>query len=325
MYNTTLNMKKVVWKILAALICLLTARCEAAVKCPNKILNMANPLDYCSEQRIRDMLTIGELCILRTEQVRPTQVAVGKIAVRCAVRSIEKKNVTELYKYLYKQQVPTIVGPYGNFYVTDKHHLSSAMFDANLNLTNAMENRVVIACINDDFRNRTDLPGFWKYLNSTGNAYLRDEYGNWLDPLTEIPRGLKDLRDDPYRTLSRWVRNSHGFVKCGSEKIAVPQCDKGDAPFFLEFFWANAFREKLSSPKDPSLPPYIHPVLDNFIYKVNFQTQAESLKLLFEEAMRFATDSSESIHMPGFNFSPDLLKPTPIKIDDFGCDDKDIA
>ena len=35
---------------------------------------------------------------------------------------------------------------------------------------------------------------------------------------SEIPKTLKKLRDDPYRTLARYLRTSRGFIKCGGKK-----------------------------------------------------------------------------------------------------------
>jgi hypothetical protein len=40
---------------------------------------------------------------------------------------------------------------------------------------------------------------------------------------SEIPSSLKKLKDDPYRTFSRYVRTSHAFVKCGGKTAHLPQ------------------------------------------------------------------------------------------------------
>lgn len=328
---------------LAAMACVLEAAPQTLInkqiplpntgpaKCSNKILTLSNPLHYCSEKLLRNDLKPGDLCILRTEQVKPTQLSVGKVQVHCALRKIEQKNETELMKYLFKQKVPTVIGPNGGFYITDKHHLSSAMFDANLKDFSGINNRVLIACIINDYSTfNNDMDSFWSKMEKRGMAYLKDEYG--LDiPYKRIPLGLKQLQDDPYRTLSRWVRNSNGFIKCSSTYqvnktiVDIPQCKTQPTPFYIEFFWADFLRQKLKTPSDPSKPPYIHPPLKNFLYQANYQTQAATLKAMYTDAMRLVTDVSEASKIPGFNKSPGLIKLKTIKIDGNGCDEKDIA
>ncbi len=64
----------------------------------------------------------------------------------------------------------------------------------------------------------------------------------------------QDDRDDPLRSLSRWVRNSYGYVKsCDNveDKTARKECEeklgKKGAPYFLEFQWANFIRAQYSA------------------------------------------------------------------------------
>jgi hypothetical protein len=61
-----------------------------------------------------------------------------------------------------------------------------------------------------------------------------DETGRKRD-FSEIPHHLKSLRDDPYRSLTGYVRNAGGY-----EKTPAP---------FAEFVWADYFRERMRAAK----------------------------------------------------------------------------
>lgn len=74
----------------------------------------------------------GTVCTLPVGQLRPTQFAVGSVAVTCKADHIATKSKKKLKKYLEdeRRQVPAVVGPEGNFYITDHHHLSTALYRA---------------------------------------------------------------------------------------------------------------------------------------------------------------------------------------------------
>jgi len=69
---------------------------------------------------------------------------------------------------------------------------------------------------------------FWQTLDNNCWAYLGPP-GDRIDPAT-IPTTVKELRDDPYRTLAWRVVKKHGYCKT-------------DVPF-AEFKWAAYFRAK---------------------------------------------------------------------------------
>jgi len=312
--------------LVSAGLALLFAATAGAGYCDNAgDLDRNDPRAYCSERALRNELIVGQLCLLLTEQAKPTQMSVGKVAVNCAVRAIESKSDQELRKYLQRQIVPTILGPNNEFFITDRHHLSSALFTAALDFKHPMKHRVLYACINDDFRNLTKPGEFWATMQATGNVYLKNEYGQPVQP-EQIPAGLKQLHDDPFRTLSKWVRNSYGYIKCGKQGTEnLPQCQRSKTPFFLELIWANFLRNELPPLQDASGPPFIHPLLPNYIYEANFQSQLGTLVKYLKQALQLATDAEQAGHLPGFNESPDKLVPSIVKIDSHGCDRIDEA
>jgi hypothetical protein len=65
--------------------------------------------------------------------------------------------------------------------------------------------------------------------------------------VADLPISVKSLKDDPFRTLALYIRQSYGIVKCGGKATnkIFPQCKGGavQARPFIEFRWANEFRK----------------------------------------------------------------------------------
>ncbi len=57
---------------------------------------------------------------------------------------------------------------------------------------------------------------------------------------------MGDLKDNPYRTLSRWTRESCGYIKKGKEQcLALKATKEPTDPYFMEFYWAQFLRDQL--------------------------------------------------------------------------------
>ncbi len=75
----------------------------------------------------------GELCQIEVSGLSPTQAAVGMQAVYCkAYNRLATKSEKKLKKFLVKEKhhVPVIIGPGGKFFMTDHHHMSTALYYA---------------------------------------------------------------------------------------------------------------------------------------------------------------------------------------------------
>lgn len=264
-------------------------------KCDSK----AQKLPGCTASY--DELRPGDLCRISADEIYPTQFSVGSRAVACkAEDKIDKKKRKALKEYLLARFLPTVLGPRGRFYITDHHHLSTGVFRADI----PHKNKVLYACITADQSMVERESALWQYLGEHQEVWLFDNEGH---PITgsDLPLGLEYMADDPYRTVSRWVRDSCGYVKEGNDCLSAytdEQIARYGAPAkadFMEFLWANFFR-------------------DNGVPSVSSQHTKEELEAVLSQALELAK-SAKAQDLPGFN-DGSILPPHPVVLDARGCD-----
>ena len=118
--------------------------------------------------------------------------------------------------------MPVVVGPEKALYITDHHHLARA----------ALEVKVASGwfLVEDDL-SKLDLPDFWQAMDERLWVHPLDENGV-RHHYSSIPRHLKDLVDDVYRSLAGFVRDAGGYEKTRTA--------------FAEFIWADYFRRNVA-------------------------------------------------------------------------------
>lgn len=173
--------------------------------------------------RARRFVTIlpkRALVLVEVDRLRPTQSAVGPRTVHYKRNEIERRRADpeRLDKYLAKRPVPAIVGPDAGLFITDHHHLASALWQSRIRWT--------YVAIEKDY-SALGWRRFWQRMREDGSVYDRDERGRRLSP-ARLPMHLSGLRHDLYRDLATFVRRRGGFRK--SERP------------FSEFSWAEHFR-----------------------------------------------------------------------------------
>jgi len=191
---------------------------------------------------------IGVLCTLKLRDVAPTQVSVGAQATRCKAKAKFKRDKKKIHRYLLKSthHVPTVIGPANasgkRFYITDHHHLSHALMVANEEKYTDVDS--LYACILTN-RKKDDTDNFWSFMVSNHLTWLDDQNGKAISPadLEKLAPDLKDLKNDAYRTWSRWVRDSCGYVKAGND--CVPSSYPAGAAYFMEFLWADYLEQNM--------------------------------------------------------------------------------
>ncbi len=193
---------------------------------------------------------IGDQCMLKVTDIHPTQFSVGSVAVNCKAAKIEKKkeSLADLQKYLAnpKRWVPAAIGPDGQFYITDHHHLSTALYRAKNDEWTGRDQQVRATILANFIGTGVSMDEFWNILSMQKNVWPYDENGQPVENYGEklATMDLEDLKDNPYRTLSRWTRESCGYVKSGKDQCTALEAIDGSptAPYFMEFYWARYLR-----------------------------------------------------------------------------------
>jgi hypothetical protein len=164
------------------------------------------------------------------EKLHPTQISVGMIEVHDKRRYLRELGYDERRDYLEAHPIPAVLGPGERLYITDHHHLGRALHDENIEHGFFLVEEAFAALDREEFWQRMEARHWVHPVDAEGRRR------NWND----IPQHLKDLVDDPYRSLAGYVRAAGGFLK---SDIA-----------FAEFAWADFFRKRI----------VIEPGLDGF-------------------------------------------------------------
>ncbi|ETO31589.1 putative ParB-like nuclease [Reticulomyxa filosa] len=258
---------------------------------------------------------MGSACIANARDLLPTQSAIGYSLLNCKTEIIQSKflhgsqwlvnylldnpgrllviqwNTHAYTKKKKNNKAPAIIAPsWGHewdIYLTDHHHLARAIIDAFPGDTRFSNYRWLKICVIEDLRMLSQSE-FWAYLVNNGYAWLEDRHGesmSWYD----LPNNMQSLTDDPFRSLSEYIRDAHGYIKCVDNK-----------PFF-EFYWADFFRRHLTQ-HDRDFQEFVnkiitfafflleHPFLRR-LYDMDWSHQVEIFNDNFGTIMKLALSS----------------------------------
>jgi hypothetical protein len=160
---------------------------------------------------------------IEISRLRPTQLTVGMLEVkvkRKRLRELERRP-GELVDFILLTPIRVVLGPMNRAYVIDHHHLGLALLKEKFE-TAPME-------IEADF---SHLRGrwFWKKMQAEHFLHLFNAKGK-PRPLRSLPRSLRRLKDDPYRSVAGFVRIAGGYAKTQTP--------------YAEFQWADFFRQRV--------------------------------------------------------------------------------
>ena len=163
-----------------------------------------------------------KLIIAKLNKLHPTQMTVGKAEV-----ALKRKEWAKLGKKARKEAVdnhwfPSILGPEGQYYITDHHHFGLALLEEDV--------KVVSLIVQNDL-SWLEPSKFWGVMDLRQWVHPYDSEGIRSD-YTAVPKALIDLGDDPYRSLAGEARRAGAFAK--------------DDTAFSEFLWADFFRGRIS-------------------------------------------------------------------------------
>jgi hypothetical protein len=156
------------------------------------------------------------------EELRPTQITVGSREVETRAAKLKTLAQEDGEKFLRKHVIPVVKGPKDRYYVIDHHHLCRALLLAG-------SKKVTITVVLN--LQRLDKDAFWVFLDNKGLLHPFDEDGKRRN-YEDIPKSIKDMVDDPFRSLAGALRRKGGYAK--------------DTTPFSEFLWADFLRRRFN-------------------------------------------------------------------------------
>jgi len=155
-------------------------------------------------------------------ELRPTQITLGMREVMAKRKHWRETGILKGNKFLGKHTMPVILGPKHRHYVIDHHHLARALHDE------GVEKMAVTVVAN---LSRLGQEAFWTVLDNRRWLHPFDAKGHRRS-YEDIPKSIKDMIDDPFRSLAGELRRAGGFAK--------------DITPFSEFLWADFLRQSIS-------------------------------------------------------------------------------
>ncbi len=153
--------------------------------------------------------------------LRPTQMTVGMREVSEKRQAWRQHDATKRLEFLRAHMIPTILGPGREHFVIDHHHLARALYDEG-------QKEVFVTVIID--LSKLDEGAFWTVLDFRAWAHPYDARGRRRE-FADLPKSIKGLKDDPFRSLAGELRRVGGYAK--------------DTTPFSEFLWADFLRRRI--------------------------------------------------------------------------------
>jgi hypothetical protein len=154
-------------------------------------------------------------------ELRPTQMTVGMREVKEKRKRFREQKAKKQREMIGQHMIPVVRGPDKRFYVVDHHHLARALHDEGIA-------DILVTLIGD--LTMVDRDAFWGVMDNKRWVYPYDAKGERRH-FKDLPKSVKDLKDDPFRSLAGELRRAGGFAK--------------DTTPFSEFLWADFLRRQM--------------------------------------------------------------------------------
>jgi hypothetical protein len=154
--------------------------------------------------------------------LRPTQMTVGMREVKEKRKRFREQKADKQREMIGKHMIPVVLGPDKRYYVVDHHHLARALHDEGIK-------DILVTIIGN--LSMVERDAFWGVMDNKRWVYPYDAKGERRH-FHDLPKSIKDLKDDPFRSLAGELRRAGGFAK--------------DTTPFSEFLWADFLRRKIS-------------------------------------------------------------------------------
>jgi hypothetical protein len=158
---------------------------------------------------------------VRLAELRPTQMTIGFREVEAHRKRWRTHKQKKRSGFFETHMIPVVLGPKDRHYVIDHHHLARALMEEGVS-----EIFVTVVAKLDSLAQ----DAFWVVLDNRGWMHPFDAKGR-RRPYADIPRSIKDLTDDPFRSLAGSLRRAGGYSK--------------ETTPFSEFLWADYLRRRM--------------------------------------------------------------------------------
>src|SRR5579871_910588 len=125
------------------------------------------------------------------DDLRPTQMTVGMREVKEKRKRWREQERKKQEDALGKHLIPVVRGPDKRYYVVDHHHLARALHEEGVK-------DILVTVIGDLSMVERDV--FWGVMDNKRWVYPYNAKGDRCH-FREIPKSIKDLKDDPFRSL----------------------------------------------------------------------------------------------------------------------------
>lgn len=223
------------------------------------------------------------LCSYYVGLIHPTQSVVGVAEVNCKIRKFNQMDHKELNKYIFAHPIPAVIA-LDQIFITDHHHLSTALLGSN----HDHDHKYVIINVTQEIKTET-YSDLYNQLYDDHQIWLYSNTGEYpINPL-HLPNSVDLLANDPYRSLAYLVR-CHG----GYDKLSIP---------YQDFYWGNYFRQY-------NLFPLVNKSRSTFCdtipYNAQFECDGYSDDLVFSllsKGMNLAKQDRARV-LPGYRNEP---------------------
>jgi hypothetical protein len=155
--------------------------------------------------------------------LRPTQMTVGMREVKeKRQRFRAETSAKKQEEMIGKHMIPVVLGPDERYYVVDHHHLARALHEEGIE-------HILVTVIGD--LRMVQKAAFWNVMDNKRWVYPYDSKGE-RRPFKDLPKSIRELKDDPFRSLAGELRRAGGFAK--------------DTTPFSEFLWADFLRGQMT-------------------------------------------------------------------------------
>jgi hypothetical protein len=158
-------------------------------------------------------------------ELRPTQATHGAREVEKKTAGYRALSGHELRMAIAEKPIPVVLGPREIPFAIDHHHVAAALHQINVD---------VVPCVLVADLSSLSPTQFWLTLENHSWVHPFDSQGRRI-PFVSLPRHVRELANDEYRSLAAFVRDAGGF-----EVTQVP---------LAEFRWADLFRSTLRFPE----------------------------------------------------------------------------